>query len=81
MLPKGGMIERVNIDDKILLEYYKLEKSFEGSIGLEGTDGGFIPVSGEAGHKELKKEALTIIIEKINEKFGTSFTEMDKKHV
>ena len=78
MLPKGGGSEKVNIDDKILLEYYKLEKDFEGPIELEGTDGGFVPVTGDAGHREPKKDPLTVIIEKINDKFGTNFTEMDK---
>lgn len=37
-----------------------------------------MPVSGEAGHKEKKKDPLTTIIERINEKYGTNFTEMDK---
>ena len=78
MLPKGGVIEKVVIDDKILLEYYKLEKQFEGSIELESTEGGYVPVSGDAGHKEPKKDPLTVIIDRINERFGTAFTEMDK---
>ena len=77
VLPKGSR-EKVDIDDKVLLEYYKLEKDFEGSIELEGSDGGYVPISGEAGHKEKKKDPLTVIIDKINEKFGTQFTEMDK---
>ena len=77
MLPKGSR-EKVDIDDKVMLEYYKLEKDFEGFIDLEGTDGGYAPISGEAGHKEKKKDPLTVIIDKINEKYGTNFTEMDK---
>ena len=77
MLPKGDRI-KVDIDDKILLEYYKLEKKFEGHIELETTEGGYMPVSGDAGHREKKKDPLTAIIERINEKYGTSFTEMDK---
>ena len=76
-LPKGGD-EIVNVDDKVLLEYYRLEKDFEGSIELEPTEGGFKPITGEAGRREKKKDPLTIIIDKINEKYGTTFTEMDK---
>ena len=76
-LPKQGT-EPVDLDDKILLEYYKLEKSFEGSITLEGSDEGFIPIKGEAGRKEIKKDPLTVLIDKINTMFGTQFTEMDK---
>lgn len=79
MLPKGNtQIEKIDIDDKILLEYYKLEKKFEGPIELEGTDAGYVPVTGDAGHREPKKDPLTVIIDKINEKYGTNFTEMDK---
>lgn len=77
-LPKGEPGERINIDDKVLLEYYRLEKDFEGSIELEPTDEGYIPISGEAGHREPKKDPLTVIIDKINDKYGTQFTEMDK---
>lgn len=77
MLPKGG-IDKVYVDDKVLLEYYRLEKNFEGNIGLEGIEEGFHPITGEAGRREKKKDPLTILIEKINEKYGTNFTEMDK---
>ena len=77
MLPKGGS-EKVYMDDKVLLEYYKLEKDFDGSIELEPTEEGFTPITGEAGRREKKKDPLTIIIDKINEKYGTAFTEMDK---
>jgi hypothetical protein len=76
-LPKGNN-EIVNVDDKVLLEYYRLEKSFEGSIELEPTEEGFKPITGEAGRREKKKDPLTIIVDKINEKYGTSFTEIDK---
>ena len=76
-LPKGSM-ERVNVDDKVLLEYYRLEKDFEGSIDLEPTEEGFRPITGEAGRKDKKKNPLTVIIDKINERYGTEFTEMDK---
>ncbi len=77
MLPKGDTTNE-KVDDKVMLEYYRLEKDFEGGIQLEGTDEGFTPITGEAGRKEKKKDPLTVIIEKINEKYGTNFTEMDK---
>lgn len=77
MFPRGGS-EKVYIDDKVLLEYYKLEKDFDGSIKLEPTSEGFTPITGEAGRREKQKDPLTIIIDKINEKYGTAFTEMDK---
>ena len=77
MLPKGGR-DKVYIDDKVLLEYYRLEKDFEGGIQLESTPEGFRPITGEAGRKEKQRDPLTVIIDKINEKYGTNFTEMDK---
>ncbi len=76
-LPKGGGT-KVDVDDKVLLEYYKLEKDFEGNIELEPAEEGFRPISGEAGRREEKKDPLTVIIDKINLAFGTNFTEMDK---
>lgn len=62
----------------MLLEYYRLEKDFEGSIDLEPKEEGFRPITGEAGRKDKKKNPLTVIIDKINERYGTDFTEMDK---
>ena len=70
--------ERVNVDDKVLLEYYRLEKDFDGAIELESSEGGFVPITGEAGRKEPKKDPLTVLIDKINDRYGTNFTEMDK---
>lgn len=77
VLPKGKG-QMVDLDGKVLMEYYRLEKGFEGSITLEGTASGFTPIKGEAGAKKEKKDRLTLIIEAINQKFGTAFTEMDK---
>ena len=77
MLPKGGS-DKISVDDKVLLEYYRLEKDFEGNISLESTSEGFRPITGEAGRREKTKDPLTVIIDKINEKYGTNFTEMDK---
>ena len=77
LLPKGGH-EPVQVDDKVLLEYYRLEKDYEGAIELTSTEEGFRPITGEAGRKEQKRDPLTVIIEKINEQYGTNFTELDK---
>ena len=51
VLPKGRQA-KVFVNDKIFLEYYKLEKDFEGGIELEGAPEGFRPITGEAGRKE-----------------------------
>ena len=64
-------------DGAITKDVYK-RQDFEGPIELESTEGGYTPISGDSGHREPKKDPLTVIIDKINEKYGTHFTEMDK---
>ncbi len=76
LLPKGR-IEKILIDDKILLDKYKLTKDFEGSILLKDSPE-LSPPEGNIGGKGKISEPLSVIIRKINERFGTSFTEMDK---
>lgn len=77
-LPKGTG-EVIEVDDKVMLEYYRLEKDFDGEINLESNDKGFTAPTGDAGRvKDKKKDPLADIISKINEHFGTEFTEMDK---
>lgn len=68
----------ITLDDKILMEYYRLEKEFDGSISLAGAEGGLDGIKGEAGAKIKKSAGLAEIIAAINEKYGTEFTEMDK---
>ena len=69
----------MDVDDKVLLEHYRLEKDFDGAIELESTEGGFAPITGEAGRREQKKDdPLTVLIDKINDRYSTNFTEMDK---
>ena len=76
-LPKRGT-EKVNVDDKVLLEYYRLEKEFEGSIKLTDSNGIIKPIKGETGRGEQTKNPLTVLIEEVNDKYGTKFTEIDK---
>lgn len=76
-LPRDGS-ETVDISDEVTLQYYRLQKIFEGTISIE--KGG--PLSntlhaGKAG-KNDEKSPLSEIIEKINERFGTEFGDMDK---
>lgn len=60
------------------MEYYKLQKTFEGAIQLENKYGVYIPAKqkGKTGLK--KKSTLDEIIEKINEKYKGKFTEADR---
>lgn len=78
VLPKDGG-EKVNLNDVLLLEYYKLQKTAEGKITLENSEGLIPPVKdGGAGGSNKEKDTLSEIIDKFNKKFGTSFTEQDK---
>lgn len=76
LIPKG-VVEKIMVDDKVMLEHYKNVKDFEGSIELKDSPE-LDPATGGLGGKNKKKEPLSVIIHKINERFGTSFTEMDK---
>lgn len=75
-LPRDN--EKVNVDDKVILEYYKLQRSFEGQIKLDHSPDSVIGIKGNLVGKEKKKDPLSIIIQNVNEKFGTAFTETDK---
>jgi type I restriction enzyme R subunit len=69
----------VNITDKVLLQYYKLEKKTEGAIALEGEDKGVdITVSGGGKVAEEVSDYLSIIIDNLNKKYGTNFSESEK---
>jgi len=74
--------ERVNLEDKIKLEYYRLDKTFEGQIPLENPfEYGVIvnPKTVDADKsKERKDELLETIIEHINNRFDGIFTPGDK---
>ncbi len=79
LLPKNNS-EKINLEDALLLEYYKLQKTAEGNITLEKTEGVVPGIKGDAGSgsKEKEKGSLSEILDKFNKKFGTTFTEQDK---
>ena len=77
MLPKDGRATG-DVADKVLLEFVRLVQLAEQRIALTGDVQGFRPVTGDAGRREKKKDPLTVSIDRINEKHGTNFTEMDK---
>ena len=78
LLPKNNS-EKINLNDALLLEYYKLQKTADGKITLQNEEGIVAPVSGSGGSgKDKEKDALSEIINKFNKKFGTAFTEQDK---
>ena len=78
-LPKGKKSNFV-LSDEVALEYYKNTKTFEGNISLlKESKVDLDPISfGKGASTEEEKTNLSNIINKLNEKFGTNFTETDK---
>lgn len=70
--------ENIRIDDKLLLEKIKYEKSFEGSISLDKDSRGLSGITGIITVNVEEKDSLSKIIDEINQRFGTNFKEDDK---
>lgn len=80
-LPKRNISERLQLDDEVALEYYRLDKVREGSIALDPEGEYGVSGTSEAGLKRGDKEdteKLSKIVEVVNERFGTDFTEADQ---
>lgn len=69
---------KVDISDKVVLGYYQLENKGEQSIGLIGEKELTPPSLGPANYQEEEKEHLSVIIERLNEKFQTNFSDSAK---
>jgi len=79
-LPRGSVEGILNLNDEVGLEYYRLQKINEGAIELEkGVGGEILPVK-DAGIKKEKDEKVPLseILEIVNERFGTDFTDADR---
>ncbi|MDM8216766.1 type I restriction endonuclease [Desulfovibrio piger] len=71
----------ISLEGKIDLEYYKLIKVGEESITLTPSDKGFAGIKGDAGAPAQKEfAALSDIVDKINQRFGTHFKPEDQVH-
>ncbi|MFK8795647.1 type I restriction endonuclease subunit R [Planococcus plakortidis] len=78
-LPRKGTDKDMYLADNVALQYYRNQKVFEGSIELEKTGGEEIDPQkhGAGGATEDEKVQLSSILDKINERFGTDFSETD----
>lgn len=78
-LPKRDLSGQLQLHDELAMEYYRLEKITEGSIELKKEDGELDGLT-EAGIKRAKEEKapLSQIINVLNDRFGTDFTEADR---
>ncbi len=78
LLPKGKD-ERIDISDKIKLEYANLKETFHGAIKLEEGNGTFEPAKPAAPlAKEKKIDTLDKIVEKVNQQYDGDFNSSDK---
>lgn len=71
-------VEMIDLEGKLKLEYYRLQKSFEGDIKLENKAGEFTASESKSAAGLDAKEPLDEIIAKINEKYKGNWTEGDK---
>ncbi|GGJ05277.1 type I restriction endonuclease subunit R [Paenibacillus hunanensis] len=78
-LPKH-VSEAVYLADEVALEYYRNTMVFEGSISLQiQGESELKPTShGGGGGKEEPVDKLSSIINRLNDRFGTDFTETDQ---
>lgn len=79
-LPRRTTDEQVQLNDELVLEYYRLQKVEEGNIFMESQTEYGLKYATEAGLKKDKEEKalLSEIINVLNDKFGTDFTNADK---
>ncbi|MEO5831588.1 MAG: type I restriction endonuclease [Rhodanobacter sp.] len=79
-LPRRASGGGYSFDDEIRLEYYRLQKISEGSISLR--DGTAQPLDGPgqvgSGINRGEEVPLSRLIDVINERFGTDFTDADQ---
>ena len=80
-LPRREGGAALDLDDDVSLAYYRLDRTFTGSVELTGADA--LPLGGptEVGTAALKDAArspLSQVITLLNERFGTDFNERDR---
>lgn len=68
----------IDLEGKLKLEYYKLQKTFEGAIKLEKVDGQYVPSKKQGAQGIRQKSTLDEILDKINEKYKGQFTDGDR---
>ena len=71
-------VDMLDLEGKLKLEYYKLDKTFAGEIILDNADGIWQPASAKSAAAPEEKKPLDEIIEKINEMYKGSITEADR---
>jgi type I restriction enzyme R subunit len=80
-LPKRQDGGGIDLDDDVTLTYYRLDKTYEGNVLLPVGEAQIITGPTEVGTGALKEDdlsPLSKVIDLLNERFGTDFTENDR---
>lgn len=77
LLPKDP-VELIDLEGKLKLEYYKLQKTFQGEITLDEAKTVYVSAKQKGVKGMDEKTPLDEVIAKINERFKGNFTEGDK---
>lgn len=79
-LPKEGVELPKEVQDAIDMESYRIQETFKGSIDLDRGSGTLDPQKEKTPGQTTPEpfEALSLIIQELNERFGTNFTEKDR---
>jgi type I restriction enzyme R subunit len=79
-LPRRRGGPAYQFDDEVRLEYYRLQKISEGSISLEDGEARRLDGPTEVGSGLVREQPvpLSLLIEVVNERFGTDFNQADQ---
>ena len=79
-LPPPGDGRAFVLDDEVALRFFRLQQMTEGSIGLSEGDADPLKGPTDVGTARAKDEdvSLSILIDRLNERFGTDFTGADQ---
>ncbi len=78
-LPRRATGPGYHLEDEVQLKYYRLQKISDGSIDLTGGEAHPLKGPGDVGTgMEDKDVPLSELIEVLNERFGTDFTQADQ---
>ncbi len=79
-LPPPGNGKTYSLDDEVALRYFRLQQITEGSIDLNNGEAKALkgPIDVGTAARKNDEEALSSLVAKLNERFGTDFTEADQ---
>lgn len=77
LLP-ADIVQMMDVEGALKLEFYKLEKTFQGDIVLRNEGGEYEPKSAKGAVRPEPKEPLEEVIQKINDLFSGNFSDADR---